>query len=245
MYTKVARIIKASQRTVAFTGAGISVESGIPPFRGKNGLWNKYDPATFDIQYFNQYPRQSWEVMQQIFYELFGRVKPNAAHYALARLEQMHLLSCVITQNIDQLHTDAGSLQVHEFHGSLKRLICVDCSQKKDISKIKMDKLPPRCPVCNGILKPDAVFFGETIPEQAFAQSVTAAQQADCMILIGTTGTVMPANTIPKMAKLNGAVIIEINPEASEYTSSVTDIFIKEQAGTAMKKVMKKIDQCI
>ncbi len=242
MYDKAAQIIKASKRCVAFTGAGISVESGIPPFRGKNGLWNKYDPQTFDIQYFYQNTRRSWEVIREIFYELFGRVKPNAAHYSLAELEANDMLGAVITQNVDNLHYDAGSKVVHEFHGSLKSLVCLKCRAKFHISAIDLNILPPTCQKCDGILKPDVIFFGEAIPEPAKTNSFDETRRADCFILIGTTGTVAPANTIPLTAKSNGARIIEINPYVSEYTPSVTDIFLEDKATLAMEKLMEEID---
>ncbi len=242
MYKKAAQIIRKSKNTIAFTGAGISVESGIPPFRGENGLWNKYDPTAFEIGFFHQYPRQSWEVIREIFYDLYGIVKPNIAHYSLAELEAQHLLSGVITQNIDHLHYDAGSRIVYEYHGSLKMLLCLDCNKKVPISGIDLTCLPPRCARCNGILKPDVIFFGEAIPEPAGTLSVNAAKKADCFILIGTTGKVAPANRLPGIAKANGAVIIEINPNPSEYTRSVTDIFFEEQAGVAMEKFMEEID---
>lgn len=243
MYAKAAKIIKSSKRCVAFTGAGISVESGIPPFRGKNGLWNKYDPNTFDIQYFYSHTKQSWEVIREIFYDLFGKVRPNAAHYALKELEAGNLLSSVITQNVDNLHSDAGSKVVHEFHGSLKNVVCLKCRAKYKISQIDLNVLPPVCKKCDGILKPDVIFFGEAIPEPAGTHSFNEAGKADCFILIGTTGTVAPANTIPSIAKSNGAAIIEINPYASQYTNSVTDIFLEEKAGTAMEKLMEEIDK--
>ena len=243
MYTEAAKIIKSSKRCVAFTGAGISVESGIPPFRGENGLWNKYDPQTFDIQYFYSHTKQSWEVIREIFYDLIGKVKPNAAHYALVELEANNMLSSVITQNVDNLHYDAGSNVVYEFHGSLKSLVCLKCRTKYKISKIDLNILPPVCEKCDGILKPDVIFFGEAIPEPASTHSFNEAGKADCFILIGTTGTVAPANTIPSIAKSNGSQIIEINPYTSEYTNSVTDIFLEEKASTAMEKLMEEIDK--
>lgn len=243
MYAAAAQIIKSSRRCVAFTGAGISVESGIPPFRGRNGLWNKYDPETFEIEYFYKYTRQSWEVIRDIFYELFGKVKPNSAHYALAELEANHILSAVITQNVDNLHYDAGSQTVHEFHGSLKKLVCLDCRSKYKIFQIDLKVLPPLCPKCKGILKPDVIFFGETIPEPAGTNSFREADKADCFILIGTTGSVAPANMIPSKAKSNGAEIIEINPYPSEYTDGITDIFLEENATTAMESLMEEIDK--
>lgn len=242
MYTRAAEIIKSSKRCVAFTGAGISVESGIPPFRGENGLWNKYDPQTFDIEYFYAHTRQSWEVIRDIFYELFGLVKPNPAHYALAELEANTLLSAVITQNVDNLHFDAGSKIVHEFHGSLKKLVCLNCRTTYRIAQIDLNVLPPQCKKCDGVLKPDVIFFGEPIPEPARTNSFKETKKADCFILIGTTGTVAPANMIPSAAKANGARIIEINPHPSEYTRSVTDIFLQEKASVAMEKLMEEID---
>lgn len=243
MYEKAAQAIVSSKRSAAFTGAGISVESGIPPFRGENGLWNKYDPKTFEISYFLQYPRQSWEVICKIFYELFGEVRPNLAHYALAELEANKMLKTVITQNVDNLHYDAGNRIVHEFHGSLKKLVCLECRAKYAISQVDLNILPPYCKKCSGLLKPDVIFFGEAIPEPAGSLSFKEAEKADCFILIGTTGTVAPANMIPQRAKANGATIIEINPYPSEYTHTVTDIFLQDKAGAAMESLMEEIDQ--
>lgn len=243
MYNKAAQIIKHSKRVIAFTGAGISVESGIPPFRGKNGLWNKYDPKSFDISYFCSNPRESWEIIRDIFYDLFGTVQPNAAHYALAQLEANSMISAVITQNVDHLHQDAGSRIVHEFHGSLKHLVCLQCHAKYAISAIDLNIVPPLCENCGGILKPDVIFFGEAIPEPARTHSFNEAARADCFLLIGTTGTVMPANMIPVQAKQNGAAIIEINPHRSEYTKTITDVFLKENAIAAMEALMDEIDK--
>ncbi|MEE4364557.1 MAG: NAD-dependent deacylase [Desulfotignum sp.] len=243
MYAKAADIIANARRCVAFTGAGISVESGIPPFRGENGLWNRYDPTTFDIQYFHQNTTASWTAIREIFYDLFGKVLPNAAHYALAELEAAGLVKSVITQNVDNLHYDAGSRVVHEFHGSLKKLVCLSCFSRYAISDIDLVVLPPRCSRCSGILKPDVIFFGEPIPEPARTHAFTETRQADCFLLIGTTGTVAPANLIPGAAKANGAVIIEINPTPSEYTKDVTDVFIKARAMEAMENLMDAVDR--
>jgi len=241
MYETAANIICNAQRCVAFTGAGISVESGIPPFRGENGLWNRYDPSTFDIGYFHEHTKESWEVIREIFYDLFGKVRPNGAHKALAKLETEGRVKSVITQNVDNLHYDAGSRVVHEFHGSLKRLVCLSCNSRYPISDMDLTDLPPRCIQCGGILKPDVIFFGEAIPEPAASLSFEETRQADCFILIGTTGTVAPANLIPSAAKSNGAVIIEINPVPSEYTCQITDIFLEAPATKAMARLMEKI----
>ncbi|THB78029.1 MAG: NAD-dependent protein deacylase [Desulfobacteraceae bacterium] len=243
MYEEAAALINHATRCVGFTGAGISVESGIPPFRGENGLWNKYDPETFDIGFFNAYPESSWKAIRTIFYDLFGRVEPNTAHYVLAEMEQAGMIKAVITQNVDNLHYDAGSQVVHEFHGSLKKLICLKCKKKYPIQAVDLKKLPPPCGHCSGILKPDVIFFGEAIPEPARSLSFAEADKADCFILIGTTGTVAPANMIPHMAKRNGATIIEINTHPSEYTDEITDVYIQAGAVEAMEKLMEEIER--
>ncbi|WP_321492630.1 NAD-dependent deacylase [uncultured Desulfobacter sp.] len=243
IYHEAAKQIVDSRYCVAFTGAGISVESGIPPFRGRNGLWNKYDPRSFEIDYFLQDSAGSWEVIRDIFYDLFGQVLPNTAHYTLAEMEKRGLLKSIITQNIDNLHKDAGNKEVYEFHGSLKQIICLNCGKRVNVSRVDMNRLPPTCQTCGGLMKPDVVFFGEAIPEYAASKSIDAAQKADCMILIGTTGTVAPANTLPSQAKAYGTTIIEINPEPSEYTNRITDIFIRDKATRAMENLMAAIDE--
>ncbi|MDD9304547.1 MAG: NAD-dependent deacylase [Desulfobacter sp.] len=243
-YQKAAQKIVQSEACVAFTGAGISVESGIPPFRGENGLWNKYDPFTFDIEHFNWDAQGTWSVVRKIFYSLFGQALPNAAHYALAELEARQMVKAVITQNVDNLHRDAGSKVVHEFHGSLKQVVCLNCLTRFPVSQVDLNRLPPACDHCGGVLKPDVIFFGEPIPEPAATRSFEAAHKTDCMILIGTTGTVAPANLIPARAKASNAVIIEINPFPSEYTRGVTDIFLEDKACLAMENLLDEID-CI
>ncbi len=243
MYAKAAEMILSSKRCIAFTGAGISVESGIPPFRGENGLWNKYDPETFDISYFTHYPAKSWKIIKDIFYDLFKEVKPNAAHYALAELEQRKLLHGIITQNVDSLHHDAGSRTIYEFHGSFRKLVCLNCSKKINLRSVSLEKLPPLCEKCSGILKPDAVFFGESIPEPAHSKSFFETEKADLFILVGTTGEVAPANMIPRIAKHKGAGIIEINIEKSAYTDSITDLFLKGRATRVMENTMEEIDK--
>ncbi len=236
-----ARMILQANRKVAFTGAGISVESGIPPFRGAEGLWSKYNPEFLDIDFFYRHPAESWKLIKEIFYDFFGKAKPNAAHYALAELEKANLLDAVITQNIDNLHQEAGSKTVYEFHGNSRRLICTECENSLPVQKTNLDVLPPRCPDCHGILKPDFIFFGEAIPEPANSLSFAEAEKADLFILIGTTGEIMPASMIPDLAKQSGAKIIEINIEPSAYTRRITDLFIREKATRAMSDILKEV----
>ena len=181
--------------------------------------------------------------MRDVFYNLFSGIEPNAAHYALAELEHRNLVQAVITQNVDNLHTEAGTRVVHEFHGSLMRLVCIECQKSIKVIEKDLAVLPPLCDYCRGIMKPDAVFFGESIPEPANSLSFKEAERADCFILIGTTGEVAPANLIPRLAKERGATIIEINTVNSSYTRSITDVFLKERATVAMELLMDEIDK--
>jgi NAD-dependent deacetylase len=236
------KLIKNSSRTTAFTGAGISVESGIPPFRGENGLWSKYNPVFLDINYFYQYPGKSWPLIKEIFYDFFGQANPNAAHYALAKIEQKGLLHSVITQNIDNLHQIAGSKEVYEFHGNSRNLICQKCSKYYPVKEIDLSNLPPKCEKCGSVLKPDFVFFGEPIPVVANTNSFKEAEEAEVFILIGTTGEIMPASLIPYEAKKNGKKIIEINIIPSNYTSNTTDIFLQGKATVIMQQLLSALN---
>ena len=236
------KIIKA-KRAVAFTGAGISVESGIPPFRGPDGLWSKYDPVFLDINYFQTNPGKSWILIKKIFYDFFGKAKFNDAHLALANMEKLGLIKAVITQNIDNLHQEAGSRNVYEFHGTSKYLLCSECGIKHNITDVRLDQLPPLCKECGGILRPDFVFFGEPIPEPANSLSFKEAEDADLFLVIGTTGEIMPASMIPFQAKQNGAFIVEVNTEPSRYTNEITDIFLKGKATSVMRRLIEEIEQ--
>ncbi|GAB4283626.1 MAG: NAD-dependent protein deacylase Cob2 [Marinilabiliales bacterium] len=239
LFKKAAEIIKNSNHTVVFTGAGISVESGIPPFRGKNGLWSKYNPKYLDLDFFISNPKESWQVIKELFYDFFGEAKPNAAHKAIAELEKLSYVKSVITQNIDNLHQLAGSKNVIEYHGNSSFLTCINCHTKYEKELFSFNNLPLYCRKCNDLLKPDFVFFGEAIPEKANYLANEEAIKADVFIIIGTTGEVMPACSIPYISKNNGCFIIEVNPEVSNYTNSITDIFIQEKACKAMNNIFE------
>lgn len=241
-YRKAAEAIKSSPYTIAFTGAGISVESGIPPFRGGDGLWSKYDPEILDLQYFYKHPEKSWPVIKEIFYDFFGNAHPNIAHLSLAKLEAIGKLQGIITQNIDNLHQEAGSKLVHEFHGTCGRIVCTKCQMMYPSKNISLAVTPPACPSCGGLLKPDFVFFGENIPTKTYHASFTAAERAKVVLVIGTTGEVMPAGSIPIIAKQNGACIIEINTETSAFTSRYTDYFLQGKATQSMQSLMELVD---
>lgn len=238
---KAAECIKKADFVSAFTGAGISVESGIPPFRGANGLWDKYDPKLLDLQYFLDHPEKSWKVIKEIFYDTFGNAKPNRAHDVLAAMEKAGYLQEVVTQNIDNLHQEAGNTLVHEFHGNSKNLICTKTGELLPTAHADLDALPPIHPATGGLLKPDFIFFGEGIPQKAFQDSIEAAAKSDVLIIIGTTGEVMPAGQIPSIAKDAGATIIEVNIEESNYTSNTTDIFLPGKATHILNLLGKEL----
>jgi NAD-dependent deacetylase len=235
-----AALIRFARYLTAFTGAGISVESGIPPFRGAGGLWDRYDPRTLEIEFFLRHPEQAWPVIREIFYDNFGRAKPNGAHEGLAAWEARGLLKTLITQNIDNLHYRAGSRNIVEFHGNSRLLVCLSCGARVEAHADLLKDLPPHCS-CGGIYKPDFIFFGEGIPPDAHARSQEAAARTDVMLVIGSTGEVYPAALVPRRASEAGAKIIEINPEPSEFTASLTDIHIPLKAAEAFGLLEKEL----
>ncbi len=225
---------------MAFTGAGISVESGIPDFRGPSGLWEKFDPMEYaTIEAFCSNPQKVWKMIKEMG-SLLEKAQPNPAHLALAKLEQMGCLNSIVTQNIDSLHQAAGSQRVIEYHGSGKRLICMICGKTWNREGVKLDSLPPRCS-CGGVLKPDFVFFGEPIPWKARVEAEEEAGRCDLMLVIGTSAVVSPACDVPVIAKRGGAKIVEINLEETKLTSYVTDWILKGSASGIMSELLCEV----
>lgn len=233
------KTIRNAKYAVAFTGAGISVPSGIPPFRGENGLWNKTDPIFLEIGFFRKKPLQSWLKIKEIFYDTLGNAQPNMAHKILAKMQERSFLESIITQNIDHLHQEAGSKLVYELHGTYKQLTCTECQSEYDISFADLNFLPPSCFVCKGLLKPDIIFFNEPIPAFAKKRSFEEAEKADVMLIIGTNAEVLPAADIPVKAKMHGAKIIEINIEETHFTRELTDIFLQGDAAETLNEIGK------
>lgn len=234
-----ARILREAKNIVGFTGAGMSAESGIPPFRGEGGIWNKYDPNALDIDYYYRHTQESWNIIKEVFYNYFNntKLKPNPGHMVLAKWEKEGRLSSVITQNIDDLHAVAGNKNILEFHGNMSRFVCTKCGKSFHATSIPLSDTPPHCLECGGLLKPDFIFFGEGIPEKAYYGSVHAAENCDAFVIIGTSGQVSPANMIPGIAKRHGAKIIEINLEPSTYTNYITDIYLQGKSGEILPQI--------
>ena len=240
---RAAQLLARARHVTAFTGAGISVESGIPPFRGPEGLWSKVDPIVLDIDYFHRHPLESWKVIKEIFFDFFGKAQPNPAHFALAELERAGIVKAVITQNIDNLHQRAGSRTVYELHGNSRFLVCERCGTRYPVEEVSLEELPPRCPRCGTVLKPDFVFFGEQLPELDYRRAIEETEVADVFLLVGTTGEIMPASTLPVLAKRHGATIVEVNVAPSNYTESITDIFIREKASVALPALVEAVQR--
>lgn len=240
-----AKVIRNSRSLIAFTGAGISVESGVPTFRGSGGLYETMDQSLLEINRFNAEPEVCWQAIRQVFYSVGPdgkRPEPNGAHRVLAKWESEGKLRAVITQNIDGLHSKAGSRNVVEFHGSTRELVCRRCGRRIAATDEALDaglvaSLPPRCPDCGGVLKPDFVFFGEGIPQEAYSDAFSAAAEADCCLIVGSTGVVYPAAQVPIAAKRAGAKVIEVDPGDTEFSSSIVDIHIKLGASEAMQSL--------
>jgi NAD-dependent deacetylase len=238
-FKKAAELIKENGYAVAFTGAGISVDSGIPAFRGGQGLWEKYDPMEYaHIRAFHRDPGKVWTMLREMAKVLF-EAKPSPAHKALGDLEKMGYLKAVITQNIDGLHQLAGNNNVIEYHGNHRWLVCTDCFRKVPLEPEVVSALPyPVCDRCTTPLKPDVVFFGEGIPMKAELHANQEANNCKVLIIIGTSGVVYPAAEIPYIAKQKGARIIEINIEPSVFTSSITDHFLQGNASEVLPQIV-------
>ncbi|MGQ9688013.1 MAG: SIR2 family NAD-dependent protein deacylase [Desulfobaccales bacterium] len=233
-----ADLLRRSRRAVALTGAGISVESGIPDFRSADGLWARFDPVEYaTIRAFKQNPAKVWVMLREMD-EILVRARPNPAHEALAELERQGHLLGVITQNVDNLHQKAGSRNVVEYHGNAHRFVCLNCGRRFAREALDFNRTPLYCD-CGGLIKPEVVFFGEAIPEEAGARANELVQRADLLLLIGTSGEVAPANFLPQAAKIHGALILESNLGHTRLTPLLTDYFLPGPAGEVWPEVMK------
>jgi NAD-dependent deacetylase len=255
---RAAENLTKARYAIALTGAGISTESGIPDFRGPNGIWTKNPEAemkayeVYDL--FRADPKRYWEdrldpqgSTSRLFSILgeIGKVQPNPGHYALAELEKMGILQCIVTQNVDGLHQKAGSKDVIEYHGGINKFRCIVCNRRfsKDelnLEKIKREgKLPPYCQ-CGGVIKDDGVFFGEPIPSDVLQRSQREALECDLMLICGTSAVVQPFAGLPEIAN-QGASIVEINAEPTQLTGRISDYLIQGKTGEILPKIVEKV----
>jgi NAD-dependent deacetylase len=244
---RLAQLILESKKVVVFTGAGISTESGIPDFRGPGGIWSKYDPEDFTIQKFLSGPaarRTIWKMSAEG--GLLTEAEPNPAHQAIAELYQLGKLDCVITQNIDNLHQKAGVPEdkVFELHGNTRWAVCLSCRKRFPMPEVlqKMNEgvEVPDCPDCQGILKPDAVLFGEALPQETLQEATRRSQNCDLFIVIGSTLIVYPAAYMPTYAREAGARLAIVNLTSTPLDHYAT-VVIRGGAGEVMSKVMEKV----
>ena len=232
MFESIIEQIKDIQKIVFVTGAGISQESGIPTFRGKDGLWRNYNAmelATIDAFYKN--PKLVWEWYNERRRNIFS-ARPNLGHKAITELEK-YAEVVILTQNIDGLHQKAGSTKVLELHGSIVKIKCSVCDFKDEIIT-EFSEIPPLCK-CGNILRPDVVWFGESLPQDVWQKAIIFSSQCDLMIIAGTSLVVSPANTLPIYAKQNNAKLIEINPEKTEMSSEM-DLVIRNTSASVLPK---------
>jgi NAD-dependent deacetylase len=237
MFKQISDRLKKAEKIVFVTGAGISQESGIPTFRGKDGLWRKYDPmklATIDAFYDN--PKLVWEWYEERRQNILA-ANPNLGHLAISGLEKYKQVS-VLTQNIDGLHQKAGSTQVYELHGSIITIRCTVCNFKDKIIS-GFSQLPPLCK-CGNMLRPDVVWFGESLPQDVWQSAIEQASSCDAMVVVGTSLAVSPANLLPAYAKQNGATMIEVNIEQTPMSSSM-DISLRSSAASALPDLVRMI----
>jgi len=241
---RVADLIVSARHTVIFTGAGISTESGIPDFRGPGGIWERFDPDDFTYQKFIKDPearRKHWRMLHGS--GLATDAKPNPAHHAIAELDRLGKLDCVITQNVDNLHQKAGVSddKVLELHGNMQWAVCLNCGHRYPFEQVKTrldtGEEDPDCETCHGILKPSAVFFGESLPVKVLEEAAFRSRKCDLFIVIGSTLVVYPAAYMPIYAVESGARLVIINLSSTPMDRQAA-VLIRAKAGEAMSRVI-------
>lgn len=241
-------LLKEAERITAFTGAGISTESGISDFRSPGGVWDRFRIVTFQEFLASHDARvEYWKMKKELFYEMKD-ARPNKAHLALAELEKMGKLDCLITQNIDGLHQDAGSTNVIELHGTNRKAICVKCGKLWPIEEIQTvletGNLDPCCDVCNGFIKPATISFGQSMPEKEMLKTYACALRCNLFLMIGSSLQVEPAASIPREAKRAGAELIFINRTETPWDHFATVIF-RESAGQVLGEMVEGVKELI
>ena len=240
-----AELILSSENAVALTGAGISTESGIPDYRSPGtGLWEKMDQSVVSLEGFRRNPSKYYEYAISL-HPVRQAAKPNPAHLLLAALEREGRLRGIITQNVDGLHQDAGSGAVHELHGSLRQVVCLDCStlhsMDEAMQRVISGENPPLCPECRGVLKPNAVFFGEMLPTIPWQRSLELARKSDLFIAIGSSLQVSPANTLPDIALQSKARLVILNLMPTPFDTDAR-LVIREKIGEFSAAVTTILD---
>lgn len=242
-----ARALVEAVYPIALTGAGLSVESGIPPFRGPGGLWTRFgEPPMNQFQRFLADPKAGWEERLrrrgEELYRGLVAAQPNPGHQALVELERLGVLRFVITQNIDDLHRRAGQQALAEIHGNYQLTRCLECNRRYPEASIELSSLPPSCPGCGGLLKGDTVAFGEPIPRDVLARCAVEAERADLVLLAGTSATVYPAAGFALQVRQRGGTLIEANLERSEVTP-LCAVTLAGATATTLPRLVERVAQ--
>lgn len=233
------RLARASS-VVAFTGAGVSAESGVPTFRGTQGIWKKFRPEELaSLDSFLRNPELVWE-WYAARRKIIREVEPNPGHRALAEMEALFSTFTVVTQNIDNLHTRAGSTRVFELHGNIERNYCVECGEPYDDPGMILSSSIPACRTCSGLVRPDVVWFGELLPQAQWDGAMLSMESADVILSIGTSGVVYPAAGLALRGKERGAYTVEINPEPTDL-SGWMDEHIRGSSATVLPALVETV----
>jgi NAD-dependent deacetylase len=233
--------LRSADAVAVLTGAGISAESGMPTFRGENGLWKKYRPEELaNVEAFLRHPSLVWE-WYTYRRRIVSEIDPNPGHYALAELEQMFATFTLITQNVDGLHHRAGNTNILELHGNIMRNKCVSCGKTIQDVRLSNDLSPPYCE-CGGLVRPDVVWFGESLPQRELQLAFDAAASSDVFFSIGTSGVVQPAASLPLVAKRDGAYVCEINIERTTLSDHM-DETILGPSGEIMPELVQVVKE--
>ena len=244
-----ARLIVESTYVIALVGAGLSVESGVPTFRGAGGLWTRVgEPTMNGFEDFVADPKAWWDDQQKLqndparaeFRDAIERAKPNPGHYALVELELMGVLKNIITQNVDNLHFEAGSTLVTEIHGNRTKMRCINCEGRWHRDEFQLEEYPIRCPDCSGLVKGDTVMFGEPIPPSVLETCFEETDRSDCIITIGTSATVYPAASFPESIKQRGGFVIEANPSSTPL-SALSDVVMRGPTGETLPRMVDRV----
>ena len=247
---EVAQFIIQAEKVAVFTGAGVSTESGISDFRSPDGIWSRYDPEDFTIQRFvsdKEARKRNWQLRKEL---VAANYQPNPAHHAIADLERLEMLSCVITQNIDGLHRAAGNSgeKIIELHGTIKYTKCLECNDRLPmvdvLNRIDEGEEDPHCKICGGLLKTATISFGEAMPVDEMRRAEICSRECDLFIVIGSSLLVYPAASMPIIAKQAGSKLVIINYTPTDMDSQA-DIVIHDKAGPVMKAILDKVKQSI
>jgi NAD-dependent deacetylase len=247
---QVAQWITTSKKVIVFSGAGLSTESGIPDFRSPGGVWDRYNPEDFYFQNFlaSEASREKYWQMATEMYEPIKTAQPNQAHLAIAELEKLGRLDCVITQNIDGLHFKAGNSEekVIQLHGTAIFVSCLSCKKRYDRDeiqeRIKEGQKAPSCDDCGGLLKPATISFGQSMPEKETEEAYHRSSLCDLFIVVGSSLVVQPAASMPLVAKRNNAKLVIINRDPTPY-DDMADVVIHSQAGLTMASILEHVKQ--